>query len=81
VREVDLAEASRLLVAAWRIEDGVLHVTPSGADEPLLLRCACRRCHWIVETRTTGGTAVLHIRCHGCGRSADLRLAGGPAAG
>lgn len=70
---VDLAGAASTRVAAWRIEEGRLVLSIEG--EPRVLRCACERCHWMVETREHEGRALLAVWCHGCGRGGVLPLA------
>ena len=77
--EVTLAEAGRLTILSWRVDDGGL-VLRFGADDERALRCRCGRAHWIIETHHDGGRAILAVKCHGCGTQQVLRLAASPLA-
>ena len=75
--EIALAEAGRLTILSWRVEEGGL-VLRFAAEDERALRCNCGRRHWIVETRHKGGRATLAVKCHGCGTQQELPLAVSP---
>ncbi|TLZ51507.1 MAG: hypothetical protein E6K18_04665 [Methanobacteriota archaeon] len=77
--EIPLAEAARSSIESWRIVDGSLRVRLAGSDEERAVQCVCGRCHWVVETHVTGTRGILAVKCHGCGRRADLPLVIAPA--
>ena len=73
--DIAVGDAAKLTIAGWKVVDGCLQVRPSGGTEDRVLRCVCGRSHWIIETRVHGAAGVLAVKCHGCGRAADLPLA------
>lgn len=71
---VAVGEVEGRAARAWHTEpDGTLEIA---FEEGKLfrIRCRCDRCHWIVRTRTSGGTVKLDIRCHSCGTAASFPL-------